>query len=147
MLLVIDDGLVTLKLISLRVCRPSSFPWAAVINLHGEAPGETQNLFITFAQSVLTVTSSQACIHISIGLYLGSIVNSVRRCIVKKMDGREENGSYETWRPVNSTLLRPPWCVWSAARLGYYPAFLESRGCLWMATSACMKTHAEAGLT
>lgn len=103
--LVIDDGLVTLKLISLRVFRPSSFPWATVINLHGEAPGETQNLFITFAQSVLTVTSSQACIHISIGPYLGSIINSVRRCIVKKMDGREESSSYEIWRPVNSTLL------------------------------------------
>lgn len=128
--LVIDDGLVTLKLIPLRVCRPSSFPWAAVINLHGEAPGETQNLFITFAQSVLTVTSSQACSHISVGLYLGSIANSVRRCIVKKMDGGEENGSYEIWRPVNSTLLGPPRCVWTAAQFGYYPTFLESRGCL-----------------
>lgn len=87
--LVIDDGLVTLKLISLCVFRPSSFPWATVINLHGEAPGETQNLSITIAQSVLAVISSQAWIHISIRLYPCSIINSARRCIVKKMDGRE----------------------------------------------------------
>ena len=67
MFLITDYGLVTLKLISLHVFRPCSLPWAAVINLHGKAPRETQNLFITLALSVLTATSTQAWTHISIG--------------------------------------------------------------------------------
>jgi hypothetical protein len=98
MLLVTDCGLVTLKLISFHVLWPSLFSWAAVINLHGETPRERQNLFIT-------VTSSQVWIHMSIGQYLCSITNSVKRCIVKKMDGREESNSCETRGSINSTLI------------------------------------------
>lgn len=97
MFLVTDYGLVTLKPISLHVFRPCSFPWAAIINLHREAPREAQNLFITLAQSVLTATSNPAWAHISIRLHLYSILSSVKGYIVKKMDGRGGRNSGELW--------------------------------------------------
>ena len=90
MFLVTDYGLVTLKLISLQVFRLRSSPRAAVINLHGEAPGETQNLFITLAQSVLTATSNQAWIHISIRFHLCSVMNSDKGLLRRWMEGGGE---------------------------------------------------------
>lgn len=136
--LVTDDGLVTLKLISLCVFRPSSFPWATVINLHGEAPGETQNLSITIAQSVLTVTSSQACIHISIRLYPCSIINSARRCIVKKMDGRE----WLLWNMEASELSSH---MTTPVSMEFIMACMLSRlpGITWMHMNSCLSMQVD----
>lgn len=111
MFFVTDYGLLTLKLISLHVCRPCSFPRAAVINLHRKAPRETQDLFITLALSVLTATPTHAWTHISIGLHLCSIINSVKGCVAKKTDRRRVRNSWKTWESVNSTLVWLPQCV------------------------------------
>lgn len=129
--LVTDYGLVTLKVIFLYVFRPSSFSWAAIINLHWEAPTETQNLCIIFAWSVLTETSRQARSTFQSGFICAA------SCTVKKMEWKKVRELCETWGSVNSTMKWMPWCVQEFTMALTLSSFLESPAYFWMATVAC----------